>query len=179
MRNRICTLLLIVIPLFSKAQINNTINGITLNLPCELEYKRTILNQKSYNCVSQDINEYVHSYDFNISDLSNDLSSLNEKQKNEYKASFLNQIIINSKQNGEYSEYFTLNGVKAISVISYIEYDGLKLMAVSIYFIHNKNSIIINHVTNIFDKNLILKDLKKQNKILIGWFFILYHFKIL
>lgn len=164
MKKNIITLLTIIIPILSFGQVKNTINGITLNIPCTLEFKRTLGNQKNYNCAHKDVNEDVHSYDLSVSNLNKDLSNLNEKQKSEYKSTFLNQINITAKQNGEYSEYFTLNGVKAIAVISYIEYDGLKLMAVSIYFIHNKNGITVNHVTNIFDKNLILKDLKNRIK---------------
>src|SRR5690606_35891760 len=105
---------------FNNAQINNKIEGISFNTPCEIEYIRNIKNQNHYNCYYQDNSNYFHDYSITVSNLFNDLNGLSESGVSAYKEEFLKTIKQNSiKEGAILAEYIELsNGTKALLTIS-------------------------------------------------------------
>ncbi len=147
------TLLGIFLPILSFAQIDNKIEGLTLDMPCELEYTRNLGNQNNYACVVQDNNEKIRQYSVTVQNLFADMNRLNEKTLQVYKDQFLQTAKENAKSNGEKTESIVLsNGQKALKIESYLTYSGHKFLNTSIVFLYKQKSFIVNLTTNDLEK---------------------------
>ncbi|WP_157209261.1 hypothetical protein [Mariniflexile maritimum] len=140
---------ILIIPFLTFAQIDNKIEGLTINCPCELEYTRNLGNQNNYACVVQDNNEKIKQYSVTVQNLFEDMNGLNEKTLQVYKDQFLQTAKENAEMNNESTESILLsNGQKALKIKSYLTYSGHKFVNTSIVFLYKQKSFIVNLTTN-------------------------------
>ena len=153
-------IVLIIVPLFSIAQISNRIEGIIINSPCELEYMRNLGNQNNYSCVFEDRNSNLYNYSATVSNLYNDINGLSENELKLYKKEFLKVTKDIAESSGEKAEYIKLKNLDAVLTISYLEVSRLKFINLSVVFIYRKKSFTVNLTSNNLNKSII------QNKLI-------------
>lgn len=147
-------LLGLLIPFLSFAQIDNKIEGLTIDCPCELEYTRNLGNQNNYSCVIQDEDDKIFQYSVTVQNLFEDMNGLNETTLKAYKDQFLQTLIDNTESSdGNANSINLANGQKAIQMISYLTYSGHKFINTSIGFLYKQKSFIVNLTTNDLEKN--------------------------
>jgi len=155
---------LLLIPFAAFSQIDNKIEGLILNTPCELEYTRNIGNQNNYSCVNQDSNEKIIQYSVTVQNLFNEMNGLNQNDLKAFKTQFLETAKEDAIMNNESAEFIELaNGQEALSIKSHLTYSGLKFVNISIVFLHKKKSFIFNLTTNnlgIADKKELVNRIK-------------------
>jgi hypothetical protein len=139
----------IIVPLIGHSQIENKIEGLLLNTPCELEYTRNIGNLNNYSCVNQDSNEKIIQYSVTVQNLFNEMNGLTQKELEIFKTRFFDTAKANAEMNNESTESIVLaNGQKALGVKSYLTYSGLRFVNISIVFLYKQKSFIFNLTTN-------------------------------
>lgn len=148
------TILLLMFTSWSiNAQINSKIEGITINSPCELEYTRNLENQNNYSCPFQYGDQKLDNYSVTVSNLQSDMKGLTGNNLKVFKETFLQTIKSNSESLGETTKYIELdNGLKALTIISYLTYANQKFKNISIAFLYKQKSFIVNLTTNNLSK---------------------------
>lgn len=142
-------LFLFLLPVLTFGQINNKIEGITLNAPCELEYTQNLGNQNNYSCVFQDEKGYIVNYSATVQNLFDEMNGLDERTLKVFEESFLDTAKQMSETVGEKTEYlFLSNGIKALKSQSNIAFQGDNYVSTSVVFLHKKKSFIVNLTTN-------------------------------
>ena len=139
----------IFIPFITYSQIENKIEGLIINTPCELEYTRNLGNQNNYNCVLQKTDETIFQYSVTVQNLFEEMNKFQGKELQSYKTNFLQAARENATSNGESTESLILaNGQKALKIESYLTYLGNKFINTSIVFLYKQKSFIFNLTTN-------------------------------
>jgi hypothetical protein len=139
----------ILFPFISFAQIENKIEGIIINSPCELEYTRNLGNQNNYSCVLQDVNDKIINYSMTISNLFKEMNGLTASQLAEFKNHYLTTAKKDAEKNNEATEYIVLsNGIKALKINSTLTYSGQKFVVTSIVFLYKQKGFVVNLTTN-------------------------------
>lgn len=155
----------ILLPFFSFTQIENKIEGLTIDTPCALEYTRNLGNQNNYSCTSQDQEAKVYQYSVTTQNLFNEMNGLNSQSLKVFKDEFLITAKKNAVSNGENAKLIVLaNGENAVITESYITYSDQKFINISIIFLYKKKSFIFNLTTNSLN-NSSSKNLAERLKI--------------
>ena len=142
-------LLGIIFPFITFAQIDNKIEGLNINTPCELEYTRNLGNQNNYSCVIQNNNDKIFQYSVTVQNLFEEMKGLSGNTLQVFKDQFLQSAKENAKSNGESTESIVLaNGQKALKIKAYLTYSEQKFVNTSIVFLYKQKSFIINLTTN-------------------------------
>ena len=158
------TLFLSLYSLISQGQVNNKIEGITINAPCEIEYTRNINNQNNYTCNNIKGNTLIN-YTIHVTNLFNDMNGLNENSLKVYKKTYLKVAKENAEKLKETTKYITLfNRIDALSIIAFLDYSGIKYKNTSIMFIYRNKGYIVNLVSNDL-KSSSIKEIIKRIKI--------------
>jgi hypothetical protein len=150
--------------LMSQGQVNNKIEGITINAPCEIEYTRNINNQNNYTCNNIKGNTIIN-YTIHVSNLFNDMNGLSENSLKIYKKTYLKTAKENAEKLKETTEYIKLfDKIDALTITALLDYSGTKFKNTSVMFIYRKKSYIVNLVSNDM-KNSSVKEIIKRIKI--------------
>lgn len=156
------TLLCIIIPFLTFAQIDNKIEGLTIDCPCELEYTRNLGNQNNYSCVFQDDNENIFQYSVTVQNLFEEMNGLSGTTLKVFKNQFFQTLRDNAKSNNQNAESINLrNGDTAIEITSYLTYSGNKFVNTSIAFLYKQKSFIVNLTSNDLKNSINLVNLIK------------------
>lgn len=148
----------IFIPFFTFAQIENKIEGLTIDCPCELEYTRNLGNQNNYSCFLQDIDNNILQYSVTVQNLFEEMNGLNSETLKVFKDQFFLSAKQNAELNNETTKSITLiNGDKGLQIESYLTYSGHKFINTSILLLYKQKSFVVNLTTN---------DLKKTNNLI-------------
>jgi hypothetical protein len=146
-------LLGLLVPFLSFAQINNKIEGLTIDTSCELEYTKNLGNQNNYSCVFQGDNEKVLQYSVTVQNLFEDMNGLSEATLSVFKEEFLKGLVSNAEaSNQDVKSIYLSNGQRAILMTSYLTYSGHKFINTSIGFLYKQKSFIVNLTTNNLEK---------------------------
>lgn len=158
------TLLLSLYSLMFHGQINNKIEGISINAPCEIEYTRNINNQNNYTCNNIKGNKIIN-YTIHVVNLYNDLNGLNENSLKIYKKTYLKTAKENAEKLKETTKHLKLfNKIDALSITAFMDYSGIKFKNSSVMFIYRSKGFIINIASNDL-KSSSVKEIIKRIKI--------------
>lgn len=162
---KISILLFSFFSILTQGQINNKIEGIIVNAPCEIEYTRNINNQNNYTCNNSKGNIIIN-YTIHVTNLYNDMNGLDEKALNAFKETYLETVKNNAEKLEETTKYLKLyNKINALGITAFLEYSGVRFKNSSVMFVYRKKSYIVNLVSNDLE-NSNLKEIIKRIKIL-------------
>ncbi len=147
-------LLAIFLPFLSFAQIENKIEGVIIDIPCELKYIRGYDNISNYNCeIFEDGFTIVYQYSLTVDNLSETINNLNGSSLETFKNQYLQSIIQNFESKNQSVEVVALsNAQKAFKTKSYLTSSGTKFVMITIVFLYNQKVFYVNLGTNDLEK---------------------------
>lgn len=83
------------------SQVDSKIEGITINVPCELNYTRNINNQNNYSCIKQTDTGFINNYSVTVNNLYNDFAGLTVQEEKTFLEEFHKRIGQNAKEVGD------------------------------------------------------------------------------
>lgn len=145
------------------SQVDSKIEGITINVPCELNYTRNINNQNNYSCIKQTDTGFINNYSVTVNNLYNDFAGLTVQEEKTFLEEFHKRIGQNAKEVGDISKNIKLkNGKNGTSVISYLTYGNQKFRNIEIAFVFRKKSYVVNYTSNNLNSDPNVKELISQ-----------------
>lgn len=144
--------ILLIIPLLPVglfAQIDNNVEGITVNIPCKIEFARSSNGINNYTCTTQKGEDKIINFSIDVENMSSRMANLSTAGVSDFKNTYFDVVNNMSKADNQSTEYITISGIKALKSKGTMNYQGQTIYTTTIILLYNKKSYMVNALTNI------------------------------
>ena len=139
----------LLLPIGLSAQIDNNIEGITVNTPCKIEFARSSNGINNYTCTTQKGLDKIINFSIDVESMASRMANLSDKGLSDFKNTYFTVVKNMSEANNESTEFITIYGNKALKSRGIMNYQGQVIYKTTITLLYNKKSYMINALTNI------------------------------